>query len=141
MAVALQIEPIGVEWAPRPMRLRVVEDGRPSRHVYRRRRLVVVSLLVSMIILLGLAVRAGAAVLGGAPASTPGLRPGAATPGRFGGQVLVAGGLYVVQPGDTLWNLAHALQPSGDLSAVVWKLERLNGGAELRVGERIVVPD
>jgi Tfp pilus assembly protein FimV len=64
----------------------------------------------------------------------------AALPGVFGGQRLESGGLYVAQPGDTLWALARALQPVGDLDVLVDELVELNGGPELDVGERVRLP-
>ena len=46
----------------------------------------------------------------------------------------------VVQPGDTLWDIARVLQPEGDRSGLVRRLVELNGGAELAVGDRVVLP-
>ena len=47
---------------------------------------------------------------------------------------------YVVQPGDTLWGIARSLQPDGDVRPLVGELTRVNGGAELTVGQRLVMP-
>lgn len=144
MAMPLQIDPV-VEWAPRPVHLTLVRGGGPAdAEVYRNRRAAALVLMVLMVIAFGLAVRVGVAVLGGDPASAPGLRPAIASvdaPGTFGGQVLMPGGVYVVQHGDTLWALARALQPEGDVSGLVHRLVRLNGGAELAVGDHLVLPD
>ena len=47
---------------------------------------------------------------------------------------------YVVQPGDTLWGIARAIQPSGDVRPMVDTLAARRRGAPLRVGERITLP-
>jgi hypothetical protein len=132
--------------APR-VHLRVLEGGRPSAAVYRRRRalaLVMVAVAVLALGMLGsIAGRLATAVLGGDPASTPESRPAVTTADGhpvLGGQALAPGGVYVVQPGDTLWDIAAALQPDGDRAAFVDRLVRANGGPELDVGERIVIP-
>jgi LysM repeat protein len=48
-----------------------------------------------------------------------------------------AGSVYVVQPGDTLWSIAHDLVPEGDVRAVVDHLVDLNGNAALQAGQRL----
>jgi hypothetical protein len=62
------------------------------------------------------------------------------TPTTLRGQALVAGGTYIAQRGDTLWTVARALQPSGDLTEVLRRLIRLNGGSSLAVGQRVLLP-
>jgi Tfp pilus assembly protein FimV len=62
------------------------------------------------------------------------------TPSTLRGQVLTAGGTYVAQRGDTLWTIARAMQPSGDLTELLRRLIRLNGGASLAVGQRVLLP-
>jgi Tfp pilus assembly protein FimV len=47
---------------------------------------------------------------------------------------------YVAQPGDTLWSIARRLQPDGDIRALVDALVRINGGAALDVGQRVLIP-
>jgi streptogramin lyase len=42
---------------------------------------------------------------------------------------------YVVQPGDTLWEIARSVQPEGDIRPLVDRLIQLNGGAEVRAGD------
>ena len=106
---------------PRP-RLVVV----PPPAVIRRRRVVVAGVLLVVFVVALLAASRVATVLGGDPASVPGRRPGAAN--------------YVVQPGDTLWGIARSLQPDGDVRSLVGELTRVNGGAELTVGQRLVMP-
>ena len=115
----------------RPSHLRIVRDGelpppRPARvasTTYRRRRVAVAALAVGIV----LAVR----VLLGA-FSTPSAPPAVPAP-----PVLVASTTYVVQPGDTLWTIARALQPVGDVRPLVDELARRRHGRALQVGERV----
>jgi nucleoid-associated protein YgaU len=48
----------------------------------------------------------------------------------------------VVQPGDTLWDIAAARYPGDDVRVRVDEIERLNGlrGAEIEVGETLRLP-
>jgi LysM repeat protein len=48
--------------------------------------------------------------------------------------------VVVVQPGDTLWSVARALQPSGDVRPLVARLSRDNGGSSVKAGDRLRVP-
>ena len=47
---------------------------------------------------------------------------------------------HVVQPGETLWTIARALQPRGDVRPLVDRLAKAHGGAALQVGDRIPLP-
>jgi hypothetical protein len=122
--------PPGPGSPPRPT-LRVLEGGRaPDRlarqAVYRRRRLAAVALLVlttAVVLLLASAVLARSAG-GGTPV------PAAGTSSE----------VHVVQPGDTLWSIARALEPNADVRLTVDRLVDLNGGAPLTVGQRLVLP-
>lgn len=49
--------------------------------------------------------------------------------------------IVVVQPGDTLWSIAKALDPDGDLRATVDRLADRNGGSTLTVGQRLVISE
>jgi Tfp pilus assembly protein FimV len=94
-----------------------------------RRRAVAVGLVVALLLALGV-------LLGRTGHSTP-------IPARSGGdgaELPVATRAYVVQPGDTLWGIARALQPQGDLRPLVTQLARARHGVPLRVGERITLP-
>jgi hypothetical protein len=107
-------------------------DEIPSAHrasrpaePYGRRRLMAGFALAG--VLTGGALVAGrvAAVLGGAPASVPERRPVPIT--------------YVVQPGDTMWSIAERYG-SADLWSTVQAMARANGGSQVVVGQRLVVP-
>jgi len=50
------------------------------------------------------------------------------------------GATMVVQAGDTLWSIARALQPTGDVRPLVQRLSELNGGAALQVGQAVRLP-
>jgi nucleoid-associated protein YgaU len=49
---------------------------------------------------------------------------------------------YVVQPGDTLWNIAQSVDKHHDTRAVVREIERLSGlgSAEIYPGQTLVIP-
>ena len=65
---------------------------------------------------------------------------------------LIAGGVtdlrlagessVVVQPGDTLWSIASAVDGGGDVRAVIDAIQALNGlrGTELVPGQTLVLP-
>jgi nucleoid-associated protein YgaU len=119
--------------APARPALRVLEGGRaPGRRAqqarYRRRRIAALALVVAVaatLVLLANAVLAGAA--------------GGGTPSSAAGTSAVAE-VHVVQPGDTLWSIARELSPDADVRITVDQLVRLNGGAPLQVGQRLVLP-
>jgi hypothetical protein len=133
-----EIRPLGPSWGddgPLPA-LRLVPDYVPrsrrrpaSARRYRRRRLVA-GLVIATLLL-----AAGALIgrLGGGPLTAPEPAPAsAAAPApRL---------VHVVQPGDTLWVIARALQPSGDVRPLVQRLESSRQGQPLRVGETITLP-
>ena len=96
--------------------------------VYRRRRVVatvVVALLVFCIVLVGSELLGR---LSGTPGSTP--------VGAVGRDVV-----YVVQPGDTLWEIGLRLNPPGrDIRPFVDRLIDAAGTSVLQPGQRIVLP-
>src|SRR5437868_3751992 len=95
-----------------------------STRVYRRRRLVV-GVLVAVLLL-----AAGALLgrLGGGPLTAPETAPAAAAAPAAAPRLI-----HVVQPGDTLWVIARAMQPTGDVRPLVDKLEAARHGQPLRV--------
>ena len=112
--------------------VRTAPTGRPAPErlpttVYRRRRVVALLLLVSVAAALVLAVGGLLASFGGGPL-TASERPG--TPGN----------VYVVQPGDTFWEIARRLDPEGDPRPLVARLVAAHGGAVLVPGERLALP-
>lgn len=128
--MAAVAHPVPHDHRARPQ-LRIVRPGEqppPSAPLvpaatYRRRRLAVAALIVGVV----LAVRVLLGAFGGGPLAASAPAP----------PVLVGHTSYVVQPGDTLWTIARAMQPSGDPRALVDELARRRHGQPLRVGERI----
>ncbi len=94
---------------------------RESERVYRRRRMTVLTLVVGL-------------VLGIVSFS----RQADATPTPEG--EAAAAVEVIVEPGDTLWSIAHELQPRGDVRDLVGELARIVDPAALQPGQRIVVP-
>jgi hypothetical protein len=122
--------------------LRLVRNmPRPSDAVYRRRRLCAVVLLAGF----ALAVAGVAFALTSGETAPVSVRAGAASgplvddPSAYGAGHASPppGSFYVVQPGDTLWSIAHQLAPTGDIRAEVDRLEELNGTAVLQAGQRL----
>jgi LysM repeat protein len=83
------------------------------------------------------------------PASDPGGAAVSSFAGRAGSPGVGASVLspvapvpsvYVVQPGDTVWSIARALHPHGDIAPLVAEISAANGGVSLDVGQRLVVP-
>ena len=106
--------------------------------VYRRRRFAVVAIVAGFVLLLlvggyGIAGAdsAGPARIGTTAGTSVGLAGGTAS----GSSALV----HVVRPGDTLWSIARAVQPSGDVRPLVERLSQQTG-ARLDVGMRIQLP-
>lgn len=127
--------------APRPPALTLVPTGAPvtaasgqsvrlPEAVYRRRRLAVAIILVAALTLV-LAL--------GRPDRVP---PGEANPWPSTGDLSLPAelpGVYVVQPGDTLWDIALAVAPGEDPRILVHDLAEAAGGAALEPGQRIVI--
>lgn len=92
---------------------------RVSPATFRRRRLAVLLGVVAVVFMVG---RAGAA-LGGESLTTPGRAPSVTR--------------YVVQPGDTLWSVAHRLSPGSDPREVIDTLTKVRGNGPLMPGEEL----
>ena len=110
----------------------VVRAVRLPEAVYRRRR-VAAAAVAAAILTLVLAV--------GRPDRVP---VGETNPWPSTGEVSLSTdlpGVYVVQPGDTLWDIARALAPDRDPRAVVHELAGTAGGAALEPGQRIVIDE
>lgn len=137
VAIPVPREP---EWevyapAPRTERLRVV-DRPPSRRPrltrgdrVRRRRLTV--LIATAVLVIGVGAAAEALATDGQPPSQVPVQPVSST----------EEGVYVVQPGDTLWSIARRLAPDADPRPLVEELRSRRGSVELQVGDRIELGD
>ena len=97
---------------------------RDRHEALRRRRLAALAIAVFVLALL---VGAGQVLAnrGGAPASTPAVRPATT---------------YVVQPGDTLWAIAEQFHGPFSRSTYLDRLIDANGGPGLAVGQLLVLP-
>jgi Tfp pilus assembly protein FimV len=125
--------------------LDVYGAARPSAVTLRRRRVRATAVLVLLTIALAWGAVRAAAALGGDPASVHERRPGPVAAEAVDGPLAsvappAAAPTYLVEPGDTLWSIARGLQPEGDIRPLVRSLVDANGGAELSVGQRLVVP-
>ena len=127
-----QVPPLAAVPSRRPSRRRAVP--RPTAAQFRRRRAVSGLLAV---VLLGGGLSLG--VLGGVPLTPAGRAPAAGSV-SVRAAAPVASASYVVQPADTLWRIARAMQPSGDVRPLVQRLAAERGGTALRAGERLVLP-
>jgi hypothetical protein len=104
---------------------------RPNRAALRRRRTVALGLLVGLCVgaLIGLQATLGS--IGGGPLATTGA-PGALQP--------AASRVWIVHPGDTLWSIAKAVDPAGDVRPLVDRLAAEAGTTVLYPGEPIAIP-
>jgi len=116
--------------------LRIVESPSATAATYLRRRIVAGVVVLALLLGSVLAARAiVAAVVPEVPTTSPTVVESAA-----GVQIAAPVGVVIVQPGDTLWSIARALQPTGDVRPLVQRLAELNGGAALTVGQAIRLP-
>ena len=96
--------------------------------VYRRRRMVAVLVTATVVAVLVLAV-------GGLLGAFTG-NSGTALPER----PISPAAVYVVQPGDTFWDIARRLEPSSDPRPLVARLVAAHGSPVLVAGERLALP-
>ena len=89
--------------------------------MYRRRRLLVLAVVLSIVV--------GLWSYGNSSRSS------GTTAARSADAVVV-----VVQPGDTLWSIATWLDPGADTRRLVDQLSGLAGSTVLRPGQRLVIP-
>lgn len=130
MALAL------VDNHPRPA-LRLIQGGRPAEPtpaVYRRRQVVALILAVALVVVAMTGIRAVLRPLAGADDGRPLSAIAGSDPVAAGDETLL------VQPGQTLWDIARDLQPTGDLRPLVDELAARNGGATLEAGQTINLP-
>ena len=123
---------------PRPARRRRTGDARPGRGPYRANGRTKADLHGSRLTRRGRLVVTAVWVLLAAVAALGMLRPGLAADPAPDGTTTV-----VVQPGDTLWQLARGLDTSADprttIDAIV-ELNDLRSGADIAAGDVLVVP-
>ena len=67
---------------------------------------------------------------GNGPLAGPGAGPTA----------VAAAHVWVVQPGDTIWSIAHKTEPSGDIRPLVDALSAEVHGQPLQIGEQLTLP-
>ncbi len=63
-----------------------------------------------------------------------------ATTGAPGGSHAAAVRVWVVRPGDTLWSIAEAVDPRGDVRPLVDRLASEAGSTAIYPGESIAIP-
>jgi hypothetical protein len=100
---------------------------RPEALYWRRRAVALIMFAGLVIALVTLAARLGREPLIASEPTSPRVQ-------------LVGRRTHVVAPGDTLWTIARAIQPEGDVRPLVQHLAARRRGAPLQVGERIPLP-
>jgi len=108
--------------------IRLADTRRPVE-IYARRRLMVLFVLAAIALVLLVGTGHVVANRGGAPASTPAVRPANST-------------VYVVQAGDTLWSIAERYLPRHDQFATIAEIRQLNGLSDYTIhpGQHLVLP-
>ena len=114
----------------RPVLVVLPPVTRSGARMYRRRRLAVLGAALSLLVLPVLVMAASGSSTTTTPASAP-VAPAVAP----------AASVYVVQPGDTLWSIAHQVEPQTDPRDVVDRLVELNGSGALQPGQRLRLTD
>jgi len=112
-----------------PMRTRY-----PSPAVIRRRRLGAACVLlgIGLLMMVGtLAVQGALGRTGSGPLTVAGAGPALH---------LASDQVWVVQPGDTVWSIAQAVEPGADVRSLVDRIDAQLKGAPLYPGERILIP-
>jgi hypothetical protein len=92
---------------------------------------VALGALVLLIIGVWFGLQAALGRIGGSPLATAGA-PGGLQP--------AASRIWIVRPGDTLWSIATAVDPTGDVRPLVDRLAAEAGTTALYPGESIAVP-
>ena len=104
---------------------------RPTTAVVARRRCQVVGAFAVAFAACAVWAQAGVTVR---PGNGPLAVPGA------GRTQAVAAHVWVVQPGETVWGIAHQLQPKGDAPPLVDQLDRQLHGRPLQIGQQLQLP-
>jgi hypothetical protein len=109
---------------PTPLRPLLPLPDRPvTAATYRRRRLVAGLLVVLVLVVV---VLTASRLVGGGATPVDRSRP-------------IAEVSVLVQPGDTVWSIAESLAGTGDVRPIVDAIVAANGGADLAVGERLLL--
>ena len=105
--------------------------ARPTTAAVARRRCQVVGAFAASLAACAVWAQAGVTARpGNGPLAVPGAGPTQA----------VAAHLWVVQPGETVWGIAHQLQPKGDVRPLVDQLDRQLHGRPLQIGQQLQLP-
>jgi hypothetical protein len=104
---------------------------RPSATVLRYRRLAALGLLAVSVVVGWLSLQAALGRIGGGPLVTTGA-PGGLQP--------ASSRVWIVRPGDTLWSIASAIDPRGDVRPLVDRLAAELGTTALYPGEAVAIP-
>jgi hypothetical protein len=102
--------------------------------IYRRRRIAAAGLFVGLalfVMVATLAIQAALGRTGGGPLTATGALPA----GQLAGDQV-----WVVRPGDTVWSIAEALDPRGDVRPLVDRITAELRGNPLYPGERLTLP-
>jgi 4-amino-4-deoxy-L-arabinose transferase-like glycosyltransferase len=105
---------------------RLADRSRPVQ-VYARRRLMVLFVVAAIALVLLVSTGHVVANRGGAPASTPAVRPANSA-------------VYVVQAGDTLWSIGERYHGHTPLADYVDSLVAANGGTEIQLSQALTLP-
>ncbi len=111
-------------------------DRRPITQVYARRRLMALLSVTAIVLVLFLGAGHVVANRGGAPASASAIRPVSA----LSAAVPVAGAIYIVEAGDTLWSIGQRFHGHTALADYVDELVSVNGGTHLQVAQALALP-
>lgn len=114
---------------------RVATSSRPSAAAYRRRRVFAALVALTVAGLVIVALLAASSFVGGLSAGPAPVGP--ATASAVVDVAPIVSSSYVVRSGDTVWAIAHKLQPEGDVRPLVDELAARAGSAGLQVGQRI----
>lgn len=112
---------------------RVATSSRPSAAAYRRRRVFAALVALTVAGLVIVAVLAVSAFVGGLSAVPVDPTSSAAVVDA----APISSSSYVVKSGDTVWAIAHKLQPEGDVRPLVDELAARVGSTGLQAGQRI----
>lgn len=118
-----------------------VTATRPSAATYRRRRFLAAALFLGALLTGSWVLGAfGGGSLAASESGSSSTAAAAPAPSIELHVQPVSRSTYVVRQGDTLWSIARALQPEGDVRPVVDALAAARRGRSLEVGETIVLP-